>query len=476
MTKPRLLIIDDELSFIHKMRFAFSDYQFSEALTIEQARAALKKNNFDLILLDLKLDPSSNKLDGLELIQPVKSAYPDTPLVVITADEKTETVVDAMKKGADDFLRKSGFDMLVWKKKFNDLIKISHLNQEIRNLQAEKYPFIGSSPEINEIRKTLTLLAENPLITVLITGETGVGKEVAGRLLHQLGKRRHKAFVAVNLSVIQESLLESALFGHKKGAFTGANYDREGYFRKANGGILFLDEIGDINCDIQVKLLRLLETKTIQVVGDENDIQLDVQIIVATNQNLKSLVDDGEFRTDLYYRIRNFQIDIPPLRHRKEDIEEILYFYLKRSGYSHPEKVLTEDVKEKLIAYYWPGNVRELKNTVDTMLLKMKVLHKSKIDLDCLPEDIVQTQKNIAYQEELKYKEIRYDFQSQSTTNELSTIEKALNETYGQKQAAAELLGMNADQLRYRVLKHWKSSTNHVIQFPSIVKYYKLSR
>ncbi len=477
MTKPKLLIIDDEPAFIHKMRFAFNDYQFSEALTIEQSQLALKNNSFDLILLDLKLDPAAEKLEGLELIQPIKSAHPETPLVVVTADEKTETVVNAMKKGADDFLRKSGFDLLVWKKKFNDLIRISHLNQEIRELQAEKYPFIGSSPEINEIRKTLMLLAENPWITVLITGETGVGKEVAARQLHQLGKRKHKPFVAVNLSVIQESLLESALFGHKKGAFTGANYDREGYFRKANGGILFLDEIGDISCDLQIKLLRFLETKTIQVVGDETDIELDVQIIVATNQNLKDLVDAGKFRPDLYYRIRNFQIDIPPLRHRKEDIVEILHFYLKRSGYAHPETLLSHDVKTKLIEYDWPGNVRELKNTIDTMLLKMKVLHQSKIELNCLPDDIIQPRKKLLDQEAPAPINLKTnDLPSQFAATELSSIEQALKKTYGQKQAAAELLGMNADQLRYRVLKYYKQSADIVKRFPSIIKYYKLSR
>ena len=345
----------------------------------------------------------------------------------------------------------------------------------MRNLHDEKYPFVGNSPEINEIKNTLSLLAENPWITVLISGETGVGKEVAARHLHQLGKRRQKPFVAVNLSVIQESLLESALFGHKKGAFTGANYDREGYFRKANGGILFLDEIGDINCDIQVKLLRFLESKTIQVVGDENDIQLDVQIILATNQNLKELVDVGKFRADLYYRIKNFQIEMPPLCHRKSDIIEILHHFLERAGYSDPDKIMDKSIADKLIAYDWPGNVRELKNTIDTKLLKMKVHHKPKIDVACLPDEVLRTQtRNISKKEPDNVDFVTNDMKTQFAQTELSSIENALKKTFGQKHAAAELLGMNADQMRYRVLKYWKQTPDMVNHFSSIVKYYKL--
>ena len=288
--KSNVLIIDDEPDFNQKLRIGMRSFDYDEALTVEASKGKLRDNSYDLILLDLNLNPATERLDGLDLIQPIKKTHPATPLVVITADEKTETVVTAMKLGADDFLRKSNFDLLAWKKKFELLIENRALNQRIRNLEEEKYQFVGNSSGIREIRKTLDILADNPDVTVLITGETGSGKEVSARYLHQRSKRRNKAFVPVNLAAFQDTLIESALFGHKKGAFTGAASDRMGYFRKADGGILFLDEIGDLTLSSQGKFLRFLEDKIINVVGDEKDIQLDVQVLSATNKDLKKLV------------------------------------------------------------------------------------------------------------------------------------------------------------------------------------------
>ncbi len=476
--QKKILIIDDEPSFIRKMRLGFKEYIFSESLNGKQSQQFLKKNDFDLILLDLNLDSSSIDLDGLNLIEPIKESHPDTPLVVVTADEKTETVVTAMKHGADDFLRKSGFDLLAWKKKFDLLIENKILvfeNKQLKNQEAQKYPFIGNSREVQEIKNTLHILAEKPDVTLLITGETGVGKEVAARYLHQRSKRKDKPFVHVNLSSIQPTLLESALFGHKKGAYTGANYDREGYFRKANGGILFLDEIGDIDTNIQVKVLNFLDTKTIQVVGDEKDIQLDVQIIVATNRNLSEFVEENRFRSDLYYRIKNFQIEIPPLHHRKKDIPEIIVYYLKQAGYEEMNKIIQTEAKNRLIEYKWPGNIRELKNAVDSILLKMRIKEKSKIDIECLPDDVryikdkSDTRKKYETGEEVPGADIK----SRLAETELLAIENALKKTYGQKQAAAEILGMSADQLRYRVLKWWNMNKAVIANYSHIKKYYK---
>ena len=475
--KSRILVIDDEPAFIQKLRYAFREFQLEEALTVGDSKHALQNNNYDLILLDLNLDPTAKALEGLALIQPIKSSHPNIPLVVVTADEQTETIVTAMKAGADDYLRKSEFDLLAWRKKFKVYIENKRLHERLNKIeaeQAEQYIFVGNSPEIDRIKQTLSHLAENPQITVLLTGETGVGKEVAARYLHQISQRKNKPFIAVNLSTIQNTLLESALFGHKKGAFTGANYEREGYFRKANGGILFLDEIGDISQDIQIKLLRFLENKTIQIVGDEKDIQLDLQIVVATNQNLKSLMEKGQFREELYYRIKHYQVDIPPLRDRRSDIIELLHHFLGRLGYENPDDILTDEVKQKLMVYDWPGNVRELKYTVDTMVLKMKIMRKSKIELACLPEEILHTRDKVT--SFVTYSEIseKTQMKSQFAQVELSSIENALKKTYGQKQAAADLLGMNADQLRYRVLKYWQQNPQMVNQYDSIVKYYKL--
>ena len=477
---PSILLIDDEPSFVRKMRLGFKEYHFTEALNQEQVQQLLTKNNYDLILLDLNLDTSSNDLDGLDLIEPIKKVHPDTPLVVVTADEKTETVVTAMKRGADDFLRKSNFDLLSWKKKFDLLIEnkiLANENKELKNQEAQQYPFIGKSKEIQEIKNTLKILAEKPDITLLITGETGVGKEVAARYLHKRSKRRDEPFVQVNLSSIQPTLLESALFGHKKGAFTGANYEREGYFRKADGGILFLDEIGDIDANIQVKILNFIDNKTIQVVGDEKDVQLDVQIIVATNRDLKELVDNGQFRPDLYYRIKNFHIEIPPLRYRKDDIPEILSFYLRQTGYENIDKIINSDAQELLMVYDWPGNIRELKNTVDSMLLKMRIKGKTKVDEECLTDELRRLpDENRLYSEEsVTIEPNSKDLKISLAATELTAIEEALRKTYGQKQAAAELLGMSADQMRYRVLKWWKSNKTILEKYSFIKKYYNLN-
>ena len=472
--KSKILIIDDESSFVSKMRLAFKSFSFTEALTIPKAKQLYSHKEFDLILLDLKLTPSQNTLDGLKLIEPIKKIHPETPLVVVTSDEKTETVVKAMKLGADDFLRKSNFDLLSWKKKFELLIENKRLNAQLSNLEIEKYPFIGNSNQIKEIKKTLEMLAKESDFTVLITGETGVGKEVAARYLHKKGKRSKKPFVAVHLSAIQETLLESALFGHKKGAFTGADYDREGFFRKADEGILFLDEIGDVTPSLQIKLLRFLETKTIQVVGGDEEIHLDVQIIAATNHNLKELIDTNKFRADLYYRLKNFEIEIPPLRQRKDDISEIFLYYLKKSGYSNLDDILEAEVKNKILNYEFPGNIRELKNTVDSMLLKAKVKQKKKVNTECLPEEIRLSYNHLHEPKgEIKTSE-ENDIQIKMAKIELTAIENALKQTYGNKSAAAKFLGMTADQMRYRVLKWWKIDHSLLSSFANIIEKYKL--
>lgn len=473
--KNRILIIDDEPDFNQKLRIGMPGFDYTEALTIEDANRQLTANNYNLILLDLNLDPATDELEGLDLIRPIKAKHPQTPLVIVTSDEKTETVVTAMKLGADDFLRKSNFDILAWKKKFELLIENQALNLRIANIESEQFPFIGDSPEINEIKKALKILADNPDVTVLITGETGVGKEVAARYLHQHSKRCKNPFVPVNLSAIQDTLIESSLFGHKKGSFTGANYEREGFFRKANGGILFLDEIAEINPTMQVKILRFLESKTIQVVGDEKDIKLNVQIIIATNKDLKASVSAGKFREDLYYRIKNFQIEIPPLRYRKEDLKDILAYYMSRFGYTNYDRIISQDVKEKILGYDWPGNIRELKNAVDYMLLRKKIKNKAIIDSDSLPEEI-QRQQDIPLREDVhQYGDgLNDSMKNEIARIELSYIQEALKRTSGQKQKAAQLLKMTLDDMRYRVKKYWEYYPEILEDYPDIKKNYKL--
>lgn len=471
--KNKILVIDDDTVFIDKMKISFRSYEFDSAGDRSQAVDKCKNNVYDLIMLDLKLNPYSEELDGLGLIGPLKSMNSFIPLIVVTADEKIDTVITAMKLGADDFLRKSSYDLLSWQKKFDLLIENRTLSRRLAEVETESYPFIGNSLQVLQIKRILESLANDSNITVLITGETGVGKEVAARYLHKSGARKKKPFIAVNLSVFQDSLIESSLFGHKKGAFTGANYDRQGYFLKANGGVLFLDEIGNIPESIQVKLLRFLETKIINKLGDEKEIKLDVQIIAATNQDLKILCSAGKFREDLYYRLKNFEVSIPPLRSRKDDIIDLLRYYFKSSGYENLEAISENHLLNYLKEYSWPGNIRELRNTVDTILLRSKVLSKKILDKDCLPQDIIilkssinQIDINTTPDEEIPYNE-------KIILIDLQAIDNALKKTYGKKSEAANTLNMNSDRLRYKILKYSREYPELINQFSSIKKYYK---
>jgi DNA-binding NtrC family response regulator len=465
--RSNVLIIDDEPDFNHKLRIGIPDFDYDEALTVEASRNRLRDNTYDLILLDLNLNPDTEKLDGLDLIQPIKKNNPATPLVVVTADEKTETVVTAMKLGADDFLRKSSFDLLAWKKKFDLLIENRSLSQRIHSLEEEKYQFVGNSSGIKEIRKTLDTLADNPDVTVLITGETGSGKEVSARYLHQRSKRRSKPFVPVNLAAFQDTLIESALFGHKKGAFTGATSDRMGYFRKADGGIIFLDEIGDLTLSSQGKLLRFLEDKIINVVGDEKDIQLDVQVLAATNKDLKKLVAEAGFREDLYYRIKNFTVEIPLLRERKEDIIFLVHHFLSIQGFRTGMHMVSDRVWKIFKEYDWPGNVRELKNTIDFALIKSG---KGRIEAHHLPKDLTDSSLLFSPNQETNL-EFPLDLEEKAIHFQLELIDRALGQTHGNKSKAVSILNLDLDKMRYKIITNRSFITEGT--YPNIRKYYK---
>ena len=465
--KKKLLIIDDDKSFNQKLQIGMKEYIFVEALDIESANSLFKLNQYDLILLDLNLNPNTERLDGLDLISPIKTANPKTPLIVVTADQKTETVVTAMKLGADDFLRKGSFDLLSWKKKFELLIENQHLKDKYNKIEKAKGQFIGNSDIVVDIKNTLQFLAGNPEISVLITGETGVGKEVAARFIHQQSKRSINPFIAVNLSALSPTLIESALFGHKKGSFTGAENSREGYLIKADGGILFIDEIGDLSLDIQVKLLRFLEDKKISRVGEEKEIQLDLQIITATNKNLKMEIKNGRFRADLYFRLKNFIVEIPPLRDRKEDIPVLLSHFFKRYGFPNTGDIFTDRMLELFAQFKWPGNVRELKHTVDYIYMKSQ---GRKITLEHLPKEMLNGNHSTANEKSVEFP---IDFEMEVSLYQLKLIDAALGKTFGNKSVTAEMLNLNLDKLRYKILSNRKLLSEG--EFTNIDKYYNHS-
>ena len=489
-----ILIVDDDTEFHQQIRYAFRrQFLFSGAVNEQQLFQKLgESSDFDLLLLDLVLDESEAK-KGLDLIPQIVSQYPELPVIIVTGDRSIDTVVTAMKLGAKNFLVKDDFDFDYWEQRFTEVIEGSKLKQENRELRAEvdrrraqeneAYPFIGESPQIQEIKRILKLVSEEPDVTVLITGETGTGKEVAARYLHAHGARQKGPFQAVNLSAIQDTLLESTLFGHKKGAFTGASRDMEGYFSQANHGILMLDEIGDIDQNIQIKLLRFLETKLIRPVGSDQDVLLDVQVVTATHRDLAGAVQEGRFRADLFQRLKAMVIELPPLRARRDDIPLLLGHYFQEDDLS---RVMTDDALDAMLEYSWIGNIRELKNAVSYAQLRARIQDKKLIDERCLPAEILNSETiiPIATQPSSVVGE-----PGPSTSNlvatpknideehaliDLDRIEKLLIQKNKVKKDVAIAIGLeNTDNLRYRIKKHFDKHPHLFANFPTISQSYR---
>lgn len=489
-----ILIVDDDPEFHQQVRYAFRrHYTFEGAVSPEHLEKKLIENSkFDLLLMDLVLDETKKKI-GLELISKVSKIYPEIPIIVVTSDKRIETVVEAMRLGARDFLTKGDYEFDFWKKKFEEVIESNQLKTENIKLKAEvkkhraqenkDYLFVGESPKVKEIKRVLKLVADEPEITVLLLGETGVGKEVAARYMHRHGSRKDKPFQAINLSAIQDTLLESTLFGHKKGAFTGATKDMEGFFHQADGGILLLDEIGDIDSNIQIKLLRFLETKLIRPVGSEKDIKLDVQIITATHRNLAEEVQKGTFRADLFQRLKAMTVEIPPLRERKDDIELIMEHFIDQPA----REVMTSEAIKHLIDYNWVGNIRELKNTLNYMILRKKIMGTTMMDANCLPTEIIN------YSPLPETQPSTNDFGGGSLADapplvtpgsvsideehallDLQRIEAALIHKNKVKKDVAQELGFeNTDNLRYRIKKYFEKHPHLFRKFPIISSSYK---
>ncbi len=451
----QVLLLDDQVEFHQEMRATFRQhYIFDGARTIPELEKKLVETQYDLLLLDLVLDEDSGERIGLSLIEKAKNLSPGLPVIVVTKDNDAETALEAINLGATNFLYKGKFNYDTWDRKFKKAIEYAPEEAPApapkqTDSKAEKeaipteapYTFIGQSAKIMEIKRLLDALSEEPEITVLLTGETGVGKEVAARYLHRQGPRKEKPFQAINLTTVQKTLLESTLFGHVKGSFTGADRDAEGIFAQAQGGILLLDEIGEIDPNIQVKLLRFLEDRIIRPVGSSKDIQLDVQIIAATNRNLKDEVARGNFREDLYHRIAAWTISIPPLRERKDDISLLLEYYAGGAL----KTIFTPEALEKLMHYNWSGNIRALRNAVKFMATKRRIEGKPLVDVSCLPDDVREYIPSRAH-----------SIEEQQALMLLRHIEEAFGATT-RKQTVAERVGLdNIDNLRYRIKTYFQ--------------------
>jgi DNA-binding NtrC family response regulator len=431
--------------------------------------------DLDTVLLDLVFDESKpNILQGMEMLNYIRIKFPELPIIIMTNHSSTEITVKAIKSGAVDFINKKELDWSEWKNRLRYYCKKS---QEYR-LLCKKYEeleskhsdseIMGISKEIDSLRLQIKDLAEHSReIPILLTGETGTGKNLAVKYFRKFSPRNRMPFREFSILELSETLLESELFGHTKGAFTGAEKDKKGLFEECEGGILFLDEIGDYDIKIQKKLLRFLEEKTITQVGSTRSRTIDVQLIVATNQNIPKLISEGKFREDLYQRINRIRIELPPLRQRKIDIQYLTDYFLRY--YTEKEKIniksISSEVYELFKRYDWPGNVRELQSVIWEACTKARLYHSDILKGEHLRDEILKsnTEKQIINEKSMSHK---------IAIVELEAIEKALEKVHGNKTEAAKILNLSLDQLRYKVLKCIQNDKSFLKGFMTIEKEY----
>ncbi len=365
----KILVVDDDVVTLNMLKefLEARDFQVYLAQDADQAVHQVQKERIPLVLSDIRMEES----DGLSLLSELKRRYPKIVMILMTGFGSMEGAIEAIQKGAFDYISKP-FDL----NKLLSLVNkaVTHIKSmtDAPEMDSQSIPLeaprllIGSSPKIVEVYKT-TARATLSSSTVLIRGESGTGKELVSRAIHQNSPRKNKKFVAVNCGALTESLLESELFGYVKGAFTGAQMDKKGLFEEANGGTLFLDEIGDISQGLQVKLLRVLQEGEVRPVGSHSQIKVDVRIVAATHRDLDEMVKEGKFREDLYYRVRVIEIEIPPLRERKEDIPELAQVFLKKYSGKLGKNIhsISKEAMQDLVRYPWPGNVRELEHQIE---------------------------------------------------------------------------------------------------------------
>jgi DNA-binding NtrC family response regulator len=445
----KVLVVDDEQSMCDFMEIMLSKegYEVDKADSGRSAIKRTEKNRYDLIIADLMMP----EMGGLELLKEVKKRNPEQDFLVMTAFASVDSAIEAMKQGALDYITKP-FKVdeikLVIEKAVNRRL-LTRENEQLKKELNRGFSFdslIGQSEEIIELKK-LAMRVAGTDSTVLIRGESGTGKDLIARAIHAASSRSKGPFVTINCAALPENLLESELFGYRKGAFTGAIKDKDGLFRVADGGTFFLDEVGNTSPAIQMKLLRVLEDKVITPIGDTKPIQVDVRLIAATNANLEEDARNNKFRADLFYRLNVIPIQIPPLRERTEDIAILARFFVDKycRRMNIERKEISEEAMGVLDQYYWPGNVRELENCIERAILLAK---EDTIDVNDFPIRITQSkQENIVSPEEPK-------------TPTLESIEKAyiyyvMSQTDGKKSKAAKILGIDSSTL-YRKLEKYK--------------------
>jgi DNA-binding NtrC family response regulator len=446
-----ILVCDDEKNIREGLGLALEldNYEVLLAENGQVAWSLINKNDVDLVITDLRME----KMGGEELLKKIVASYPNIPVFILTGHGTIETAVNAMRDGAVDFFTKpvdiDRLSLMVKKSlKNKDLLDENiKIKEELAALKAKnKYSkMIGTSAKMKELMDTIAQVATSKA-SVLVTGESGVGKELVADAIHQLSPRRNGPFIKVHCAALTESLLESELFGHEKGAFTGASSTKKGRFELADGGTIFLDEIGEINLSTQIKILRVLQERQFERVGGEKTITVDVRVVTATNRDLVKEIEKGNFREDLFYRLNVVHLSVPPLRERKEDLPLLITSFLTQINEENSRSIqgFTDRAKNAIFNYEWPGNIRELRNCVEAAVV---LTHNSLIDLEDLPEQVRKLSERPA---------IVLEIGTTLAESEKQLIMGTLSYLKGNKTKSAEVLGIGRKTLHRKLEEYTK--------------------
>jgi two-component system, NtrC family, response regulator AtoC len=449
MVKPRILIIEDEklIRWSLRQRFAEEGYLVDDAENATEGLDKLSRATYDLVMLDYKLPDMS----GLDVLRRIREDDQDIVVLIMTAYSSVENAVEAMRLGAYDYVSKP-FKMDALMLTVNKALETTRLKREVRDLRSQmqkKFGFdriLGRCPIMLKLFELMRDVAASGASTIFLRGESGTGKDLVAKSIHYNSDRANRPFMNITCTAITESLLESELFGHERGAFTDAKSLKKGLLELADGGTVFLDEVGDMPPSLQAKLLRFLEEKTFRRVGGVSDIEVDVRVIAATNRDINKLLEEGKFREDLYYRLNIIPIDLPPLRDRGDDITMLAEYYVDvfAREFKRDVRSLSPPAVEKLMSYTWPGNVRELRNIIERSVLLCK-------QPTIGPDDLVLGRGGPEHQS--------YSIDLPPGGISLQTVEEqlvrqALAQTGDNQTKAAKLLHLSRDQLRYRMERY----------------------
>ncbi len=449
----KAIIVDDESNIQEILSILLEDFGFQvdRASSKSEAEKLISQNYYDLALIDLRLPDGS----GIDILKKLKEKNPKTEAVIITAFASSDTAVEAIKLGAYDYISKP-FELNELRLLIRNVKNKLELEKKLAEQKDSKFEgLIGKSPAIQLVKETIEKVASYD-INVLIVGESGTGKDLVARTIHKLSHRADKPFVAINCASLPAELLESELFGYKKGAFTGATSDKKGLIEEANGGTLFLDEIGEMPMQLQAKLLRFIETKKIRPLGSVKEIDVDVRIISATNKNLEEEIEKGNFREDLYYRLSTITIRMPSLKERREDIPLIVESILKelKEKYGKDIQGISPEFLDYLMQYDYKGNIRELKNILEkaVILSEGKELTLPRYESKSINSVYIDDPEE--YFTVKTFPEEGIDLKKILSNIEKSLIEKALEKAKGNKTKASQILGLTFREFRYRFDKY----------------------